>query len=169
MKAITILITILTILVLNVNGQNTDVKGLLDNQKTRTEIFNAIASDHQLMMDFMQVAKENEHGAMMMSNAENHQKQKMESKKGGMMEMNSEHQMMDMMKDNPEMMQKMMGNMMQMCEKDTAMLSKMGNMMSEHPEMMKMCMQKMKEKGRMQSSEKMMNPDEKSNHNNHNH
>lgn len=169
MKAIAILMTMLTILVLNVNGQNTDVKGLLDNQKTRTEIFNAIASDHQLMMDFMQVAKENEHGAMMMRNAENHQKQKMESKKGGMMEMNSEHQMMDMMKDNPEMMQKMMENMMQMCEKDTAMRSKMGNMMTEHPEMMKMCMQKMKEKGMMQSSEKMMNPDEKSNHNNHNH
>ena len=73
MKTITIFITMLTVLVFNVNGQNTDVNGLLDNQKTRMEIFNAIAGDHQLMMDFMQVAKENEHSAMMMRNAENHQ------------------------------------------------------------------------------------------------
>jgi len=103
----------------------------------------------------------------MMSNTDNQQMKKMESEKGGMMEMDSEHQMMNMMKDNPEMMQKMMGNMIQMCEKDTAMRSKMGNMMTEHPEMLKMCMQKMKEKGMMQSDEKMMNPEEKSNHNNH--
>ncbi|MDF1573343.1 MAG: hypothetical protein P1P82_17170 [Bacteroidales bacterium] len=167
MKAITIFISMLTVLVLNVNGQNTDVKGLLDNQDTRTEIFNAIANDHQLMMDFMQVAKKNEHGAMMMRNAENHEMGKMEPEKGGMMEMNDEHQMMDMMKDNPEMMQKMMGNMMQMCEKDTAMRSQMVNMMTEHPEMMKMCMQKMNEKGMMHPDGKMMNKEETSNHHNH--
>ena len=157
----------LTLLVFNVNGQNTDVKVLLENQETRTEIFNAIASDHHLMMDFMQVAKGNEHGAMMMRNTENQQKQKMESKKGGMTEMNDEHQMMGMMKDNPEMMQKMMRNMMQMCEKDTAMRSQMANMMTENPEMMKICMQKMKEKGMMHPDGKMMNKEEKSNHDNH--
>ena len=158
MKAITILISMFTVFVYNVNGQNTDVKGLLDNQETRTEIFNTIAGDHQMMMDFMKVAMENEHGAMMEMNSE-HQ----------MMEMNSEHQMMDMIKDNPEMMQKMMGNMMQMSEKDTAMRSQMANMMTEYPEMMKMCMQKMKEKGMMNPDGKMMNMEEKSNHDNHNH
>lgn len=168
MKAITILISMLTVLVLNVNGQKTDVKVLLENQETRTAIFNAIAGDHQIMMDFMKVAQENEHGAMMMRNAENHRMGKMEPKKGGMMEMNSEHQMVDMMKDNPEMMGKMMGNMMQMCEKDTAMRSQMANMMTEHPEMMKMCMQKMKEKGMMNPGGKMMNMEGKSNHNNPN-
>ena len=68
MKTITFLFSMLTLLVFNVNGQNTDVKVLLENQETRTEIFNAIASDHHLMMDFMQVAKGNEHGAMMMRN-----------------------------------------------------------------------------------------------------
>lgn len=169
MKAITILISMLAVLVFNVNGQNTDVKGLLENQETRTAIFNAIASDHQLMMDFMQVAKENEHGAMMMRNAENQQMKKMESKEGGMMEMNSERKMMDMMKDNPEMMHKMMGNMMLMCEKDTAMCSQMANMMTEYPEMMKMCMQKMKEKGMMNPDGKMMNMEGKSNYDNNNH
>lgn len=158
----------LTVLVFNVNGQNTDVR-LLNNRETRTEIFNAIASDHQLMMDFMQVAKENEHGAMMMRNAENDQMHKMESKKGGLMKMNDEHQMTGMMKDNPEMMQKMMGSMMEMCEQDSAMRTQMVNMMTEHPEMMKMCMQKMTDKGIMQSDGKMMNMERESNHENHNH
>ena len=169
MKTITIFITMLTVLVFNVNGQNADVKSLLDNQETRTEIFNAIAEDHQLMMDFMQVAKENEHGAMMMRNTENHQMKKIESKESGMMHKNDEHQMMEMMKDNPEMMQKMMGNMMEMCKKDTVMRNQMINMMTEHPEMMKMCMQKMKEKGTMDPDGKMMNTKEKSNHDNHDH
>ena len=73
------------------------------------------------------------------------------------MNKNDEEQMMGMIKDNPEMMQKMMGNMMQMCEKDTAMHSKIANMMTEHPEIMKMCLQKMKDKGMMGPNGKMMN------------
>jgi len=64
---------------------------------------------------------------------------------------------------------KIMKNMMEMCEKDSAMRSHMANMMTEHPEMMKMCMQKMKEKGMMDSDGKMMNMEDKSNHDNHNH
>ncbi|MBU1369891.1 MAG: hypothetical protein KJ578_03035 [Bacteroidetes bacterium] len=169
MKTITILISMLTVLVFNVNGQSTAVKGLLDKQETRTEIFKTIASNHQLMMEFMKVAKEYDHSAMMMSNAENHQRIEMEAKKASMADMNDEHQMMGMMKDNPEMMQKMMGKMMQMCEKDTAMRNQMVNMMTEHPEMMNMCTQKMKEKGRMNPGGKMMNPKEKSHHENYKH
>jgi len=168
MKATTILISMLIVLVFNVNGQNTDVKGLLDSQETRMDIFNAIASDHQLMMDFMKVAQENEHGAMMISNAENHQMEIMEPKMDSMMEMNNEHQMMDMMKDNPEMMQKMMGNMMEMCEKDSVMRGQMVNLMVEHSEIMKMYMQKMKETGMMNPDGEMMDVEEQSNQDNHN-
>lgn len=164
MKAITAFISMLTILAFNVNGQNTDVKGLFDNQETRNEIFNTIAGDHQLMMEFMKVAKENEHWAMMMLDAENSQMGDMKAGKAGMMKMKDEHQMTDMMKDNPEMMQKMMGNMMDMCKNDSTMRSKMADMMTEHSEMMQMCMQKMKEKGMMGSDGKMkmMNPDKES-------
>lgn len=165
MKTITIFMSMLTVLVFNVNGQNTNVKELLDNQETRMEIFNAIANDHQLMMDFMKVAKENEHSAMMMRNAENHQMKKIESKKSDIVHKNDEHQKKSMMKDNPEMME----NMMEMCEKDSAMCCQMANMMMEHPEMMKMCMQKMKEKGMMNPDGKMMNTEGKSNNDNHDH
>ncbi len=42
-------------------------------------------------------------------------------------------------------------------------------MMSENPEMMKTCMQKMKEKGMMNSDGKMMDKKGKSNQENHNH
>jgi len=152
MKASTMIIAMITVLAFNVNAQNTDVEKLLKNQETRTDIFNAIASDHQMMMDFMKVAKENEHSARMLHNAENPQMKKMESRQYD----NDEQKMMGMMKANPEMMHKMMGNMMKMCEKDSVMRSKMADMMSEHPKMMKMCRQKMEEKGRMNSEEKKL-------------
>lgn len=147
MKTITILFSMLTLLAFNGYSQTTDVKGLLDNQETRTAIFNTIAGDHELMMGFMKVAKENRHATMMMEN-ESSKMEKMKPNKG-MVEMKDNHQMMDMMKDNPEMMMNMMGKMMDMCEKDSVMRNKMANMMTDHPEMMQMCMKKMKEKGMM--------------------
>lgn len=166
MKAITIFILSFTVLALNVNGQSTDVKVLLDNQETRTEIFNAISSDHQLMKDFMAVARENEHGAMVMRNEENSRMKKKESKKGGMMDINNEDQMMEMMKEKPEVRQKMMGEMLEMCEKDSVMRNNMAKMITEHPKMMEMCMQKMKEKGMMRPEEKMMKKEENLNYKN---
>jgi len=45
------------------------------------------------------------------------------------------------------MMQKMMSNMMEMCEKDSTMRDRMTDMMAQHPEMMQKCMQMMNEKG----------------------
>lgn len=151
----------LTVLVFSVKGQDTDVKGLLENHKTRTEIFNAIASDNQLMMDFMRVAEQNEHAATMLRSSENRHMEEMDSKEIVMTEANKEHQMKEMMK-NPEMREKMMGSMMEMCEKDSVMRKKMANMITEHPEMMKMCMETMKEKGMMSADEKKMKEEEKS-------
>ncbi|GAI70916.1 unnamed protein product, partial [marine sediment metagenome] len=115
----------------------------------RAEIFNIILNDHELMIDFMKAMKGNKHAMIMMK--ENHQIMGNEGK----MEMKSGHQMMGMMKDNPEMMQKMMGNMMDMSEQDSTIRQKMADMMTEHPQMMQMCMQKMKEKGMMGPDGKM--------------
>jgi spore coat polysaccharide biosynthesis protein SpsF (cytidylyltransferase family) len=106
----------LSLLTYNSFSQNVDVKGLLDKPETRTEIFNTIVGDHELIMDFMKVMRENEHATMMM-------------------------------KKNPEMMQKTMVNMMEMCDKDSAMRYTMVDMMTQYPEMMKAMMQKMNEKG----------------------
>lgn len=159
MKKLTIILSTLIFLTLNAFSQSAEIKGLLDKQETRTEIYNTILNDHQLMTEFMKDMKGNKHASMMMQN-ENSQKGAIESG-NSMGEMKGDHPMMDsdkvmqMMKDNPEMMQKMMGNMMDMSEKDSVMRDKMANMMTEHPEMMQMCMKKMKEKGMMGKDEKM--------------
>lgn len=165
MKKLTIIISTLLFLTLSAFSQSAEIKGLLDNQDTRTEIFNAIFNDHQLMTEFIKGTKSNKHASMMM---QNEARQTGEMKSGNTMgESKGNHPMMDsekmmeMMKNNPEMMHKMMGNMMQMCEKDTAMRSQMTNMMTEHPEMMKMCMQKMQEKGMMGTDGKMKMMDAK--------
>lgn len=170
MKTITILIATLTLLALNVYSQKKDVKGLLDNEETRTVIFNTIVNDHGMMMDFIKIARENEHSAMMLRNSNNPKIEKLKMKKGRV-EMSSKDSTMSMMKENPEMMKKMMGKMMDICEQDFSMCNNMANMMIEHPEMMKMCMQKMKEKGMMGSDGKMkmVDPKSKEEQKKHNH
>lgn len=161
MKTIRTITTIcVAVLLLTVNGysQNTSVKALLDKPESRTEVFNTILGDHQLMMEFMTAMKGNEHAMMMMQNS-NPQMKGMKDN-GGMENSSTNHkmhggEMPGMTKDNPEGMMKMMGNMMDMCENDSAMCSKMANMMTDHPEMMQMCMKKMNEKGMMGKDGKM--------------
>lgn len=155
MRAITILM--LTVLVYNVNGQNTDINGLLENQRDREGIYNAIANDQQMMTDFMVVANKNRNAQMMMRNSDYNQIKKASYKQNNMMETQSEHQMMGMLKDNPEMMQKMMD----MCKKDPDMCNEMIKTISENPEMMKMCMHKMKQEGKINLDEKIKSIDEK--------
>jgi len=149
MKTIILVISVITVLSFNGYSQTTKVSELLKNKETRNETFNAILNNHELMMDFMAAMKGNEHAMMMMKG--NNQMQNNE----GNLDMHpevQEHQMMNhdqmmaKMKDNPEMMQKMMGNMMEMCEKDSAMRCKMADMMTQRPKMMNTMMQKMKSK-----------------------
>jgi len=67
--------------------------------------------------------------------------------------------MMSTLKEHPEMMQMMMSNMMDMCEKDSTQCDQMTAVMSEHPHMMMMGEQKMKDNGtdNMHSNMKMNN------------
>jgi len=174
MRTIVIIFSMLTLLTFNGYSQNVDIKGLLDKPETQTEIFNAIVDDHELMMKFMNVVKENEHATMMMHDI-NHPMEKMKSKEG-MSEMSGNNKMMDhsemmSMKDNPEMMQNMMDNMMDMSDEDSIMRCKMADMMILHPQMMQMCIDKMKEKGMMESDGKMkmMNSKVQSEKEGHNH
>lgn len=66
MKTITLIFLLMPFWALNSFGQNADVAGLLDKPETRTEIFNTILNDHQLMMEFMNALQENNHAMMMM-------------------------------------------------------------------------------------------------------
>lgn len=155
----TIITIFVAVLLLTVNGysQNTKVKTLLNKPETRTEVFNTILGDHQLMMEFMTAMKGNEH-AMMMMNQNNQMMKQADNKEGknenqmmghdhimgmnkkDMMNSNNmdqnRNQMMKMMKDNPEMMQNIMEDMMKMCDQDSTLRSKMSGIISEHPKMM---------------------------------
>jgi hypothetical protein len=161
----------ITLLTFSSLGQSTDINKLLDKPETRNELFQTILNNNELITDFIKVMKENDHAMMMLEN------KNQTRTKEGKMEMNDRHQMMDhekmmsMMKDNPEMMQAMMGNMMDMCEKDTAMQSKMAGIMAQHPEMMKMCRQKMQDEGMMgkDGNMQMMNSESSSKGEGHSH
>ncbi len=169
MKKLTLTFATIILMTFTSFGQEINVKKLLDKAETRSEIFNTIAGNHELMKEFMKVMKGNEHAMMMMNGDQKMMKHEGEMKMTGdmkmmncddKMEMKGEHQgmdhskMMGMMKENPEMMQKMMGNMMKMCEQDSTMRTKMSEMMAQHPEMMKEMMKRMKDQG-MMKMEKM--------------
>ena len=147
------LLTTLMVLILSTAGfaQNKAVDNVLENQENKTELFNAIQNDHQLMMEFMQNMHGNQHAMMMWKNNQ------MMGQQGE--EMNQQHQMMgqghmmgtdgdypmmdkssmmDMMHNNPEMMQMMMNNMVDVCATDSVMSRNMINQMSQHPHMMQM-------------------------------
>ena len=189
MKALAILLVITPFWATNAFAQNQDIAGLLDNPETRTEIFHSILSHHQLMMDFMDAMKGNNHAMMMirgdstimgnssmmgtssmMGNSSMMGSQSMAGR-----HMNTEnsmamtenqtvmmHQMLTMMKENPELLDQMMGNMMDLCEKDSTQCGNLAEVMSEHPHLMMMGMQKVQD-GKMENNSatrmNMMNPE----------
>jgi hypothetical protein len=165
MKTIAMILFLSPIWAINSLGQENEVTGLLNNSESRTAIFSAILNDHQLMMDFMDAMKDNNHAMMMMRsdsammgnpsmggmhNSGEHKMMGMNNDSAEMM-----HQKKGMIKQNPDMRKKMMGNMMDMCEKDSIQCKHMAEVMSDHPQMMQMCMHKMKEKGMMGADGKM--------------
>lgn len=166
MKTIRTITTIfVAVLLLTVSGysQNTDVKALLSKPETKTEVFNAILSDHQLMTEFMTAMKGNEHAMMMMQN----NNQMMVNKEGTGMnkdnQMMGHGDMMEMMKDNPEMMM----NMMEMCMKDSTMRCAMAEMMTQQPEMMKSMKMKMGKNEKTGLDKMNQSEDKNSNHSKH--
>jgi hypothetical protein len=174
MKTIRTITTIfVAVLLLTVNGysQNTDVKTLLDKQETKKEVFNTILGDHQLMMEFMTAMKGNEHAMMMMQNSDSQMKEmKGMNEDGAMKSSSTEHkmhqgEMMGMMKDNPEMMKKMM----EMCMKDSTMRCAMAEMMSQQPEMMKSMKMKMGKNEKTGLDKMNQTEDKDNNHSKHKH
>jgi hypothetical protein len=138
-------------------GQGNDIAGLLNNEKSRNEIFNTILNGHELMMDFIAAMKENDHAMMMLkantSVADNTSGSGMSmgnnQHMSGMMGDNQEmmHQMMGIMNENPELIPQMMNNMMNMCEQDSTQCGQLAAVMSQHPHLMSMGIQKMNENG----------------------
>ncbi|SDD89194.1 hypothetical protein SAMN05421636_102240 [Pricia antarctica] len=132
MKTATLIFSLIAVTVLSSCNQITDVNVMLESPETRTELFDAIASNHSYMTQFMDNMHGNDHAMQMM---QGDQKMMGNMMQGGGMKM--------MMKDSM-----MMKNMMQSMMKDGKMMGNMMQMMHEKGIMSEDC---------MESCKKMMN------------
>lgn len=156
MKTIAIIFSMLTFFALSSNAQSKKVAKIMDNPEARIEVYNNIMNNHELMLEFMEIMKGNDHATMMMQNGNLHNGE-LNAKKG-MAEMKCNHQMMNSsatmgtMKDIPGMK----NEMMDICKENSSMHS-MAEMMAQNPEMMKTCMKMMGSNMMESSNEKETN------------
>lgn len=135
MRTLLLIISIIGLVTLSSCKQNTDTKAVLDNSKTRSELFTAITDNHEHMTAFMETMSHSDHAMQMM--------QENSSMMNTMMRGNG----MQMMMGDSTMMHSMMTNMM----KNGPMMGQMMNMMHQDGMMstdcLNACMKKMSEKG----------------------
>lgn len=141
MKTLQVIILSIGILALFASCQST--KQALSKQDSRHDIMAAIANDHEMSSEMLELLMNSEHGKMIMQQNE---KMKMMDGKGMMM----------MMKDKPERMHHMMADMMTAAKGDTIMMAAMCKSMMNNPEMMHM-MKKMQ--GNQEDMKKMKKMD----------
>ncbi len=157
MKNKFILMVIASALLLMIScNEAVNIDQVLTDENTRNQVFNKIATDHEMMTGFMEVMMKDNHAMMMMKG------------NPGMKDMMmGESGMMQMMKDKPDVMHNMMGEMM----KDGKMMGHMMKMMKDQgmmsEECMESCMKTMDDKG--MSMGEMMNGDKEDDHDSHNH
>tara|TARA_R110002049_G_scaffold55337_3_gene153601 strand:- start:2745 stop:3164 length:420 start_codon:yes stop_codon:yes gene_type:complete len=130
MKKSIILLSVIGLLTLGSCNQKPDVTKMLENQATKTEIFNAITESHDYMTGFMETIQNSERAMQMM------QENKMMKGKRMQMMMN-DSTMMKRMMGNKNIMQHMMQHMM----KDSTSMNSMIRMMHQKGMMTDKCMQ----------------------------
>ena len=140
--------TLLLIISCN-NAVNVDQ--LLKDDNTRKKVFTKITTDHEMMTDFMDIMIKDNHAMMMMK--DNQGMKEMMMGEGGIM---------GMMKNKPELVDKMMGNMM----KDGKMMGQMMEMMKDKGMMSEECANSCM---KMMSGEGMDMDNKDDNHEFHNH
>jgi hypothetical protein len=139
MKKVVIIFSVISLVALNSCNQKTDSKAILENSKSRTEIFDGIANNHEFMTEFMEKMQGNSPAIQMMHGNKLMMGNMMDGKgmqmmmKDSMMTKNFTSGMMT----NPQMMQSMMGEMM----KDGKTMAAMMQMMQQGGMMSKECMQ----------------------------
>jgi hypothetical protein len=139
MRKLGIILSVIGLLSLTGCIQETDVKAMLQDSETRSEIIKAITENHDFMMELMDNVQGNDHAMQMM---QGNKKMMGNMMKGQGMQM--------MMKDSmmmKNMMQEMMGNMhgrqsmMNGMMKDGKMMGNMMKMMRKKGMMSEDCMQ----------------------------
>ena len=92
MRTITIILLAMGLISLSSCEQKTDPNAMLENSQTRTELFDAIASNHSYMTQFMDNMQTNDHAMQMMQGNQKMMGHMMQG--GGMMQMMHENGMM---------------------------------------------------------------------------
>ena len=118
MKTVTMIISVLVLVILSSCDQKSDPTAILENPETRMELFEAIASNHSYMAEFMDNMQDNDHAMQMMQG--NHKMMGNMMQSGGMQtmlkdSMMTKNMMQSMMKDG-----KMMGNICLLYTSDAA-------------------------------------------------
>lgn len=120
-------LAIAALLLLSTSCNNpVNIDQVLQNETTRQQVFEKITTDHELMTEFMNEMMNSEHAKMMMKG------------NAGMKDMMmGDGDIVQMMKDQPEMMHNMMSGMM----KDGQMMGHMMQMMNSAGMMSDECLQ----------------------------
>ncbi len=133
MKTLVIILSAIGLLSLNSCNQKTDPTAMLENSETRTELFDAITSNHDYMTEFMGSIQENNHAMQMMQGNKKMMGTMMQD--GGMKMMMKDSMMMKSMMQGMMNDGNVMGTMMQMMHKKGMMsedcLESCKNMMAE--------------------------------------
>ena len=116
-------------------NQKPDVNKMLENQETKKEIFNAIADNHDYMMEFMETMQNSEHAMQMMQGNKMMMHKMMRG--NGMQMMINDSTMMKSMIGNKNMMRQMMQHMVA----DSTEINSMMQMMHQKGMMTSECMQ----------------------------
>ncbi len=121
--------------------QRPNIVGMLQNPDYRHQIFEEIAKNHETMGEFLDYAITNEHARMMMQSEK------------GMIEMIMSHnqEMMNFMRDHPELTDQTMGSIIQVATEDSVMLQNIMDMMINDHTMMSSMMTRLHEQGVMDS------------------
>ena len=126
MKNLQIAVLVLAICTLFAACQSTSAqKNTLSNTQSRSEIMQEIANDSTMSNEMIEAMMNNKNGMMMM---QQHQ----------MMMMGNQSSMMNMLKNNPGMIQSMLSGIMETANGDSSMMSGMYNIMKDNPQMMQM-------------------------------
>ncbi|MBZ0204057.1 MAG: membrane or secreted protein [Ignavibacteria bacterium] len=131
-----------------------DTKQVLSNNETRKQIIDTIASNSEMMKEMTEAMMNSKNGKMMMQGNE----------KLTMMMMENYGTMMKILKNNPEMMQRMMSDMMETSKGDTSMMSGIYKTMIGNHQMMDMIQKRMegnKDMNRMGNMNSMEGMDKK--------
>lgn len=134
------LLPLLSLVLLCVSGcqQSDNVQEMLRDEAERQQVYSTILEDEQMRNELMAVMRDQNMGAGMM--------------RGGMMQGGMIGDTSGMVNLHRQQVQQHMKQMMTLCDSDTVACNEMARLMLQHPGMMNSMMQRMQQRGMMDST-----------------